>query len=571
MTRAAVGVCIALALQAQPPRDTPPPGSKATAGTASIEGVVLSDEAQPKKLRRALVALSGPALQGVRIEITDDQGHFRFAGLRAAQYGLAASKEPYASRFYGSSRAVSSGRGGPTGPLNLSVSDGETRSVTMRLPRGAVIAGSVTDSDGQPVPGTLVVAMADRFESATGVRRLRAMDIATTDDRGLYRIFGLPGGQYVVYVQASIAYDPQAVKRATSDSRTLVPASIYYPSTPDGDRATRITVAGGEERAGIDIQVQYVPTATVKGFVSGGAGPPGGTVTLSRPNDPQAASVFIGNAPIAPDGQFIFANVAPGRYQVRTQSVSSTAPSGSGERTWMWGTADVVVDGDDVTNVGIQLMPTFTISGRVVFEGSTLAPPLASASLPSALFASMPSGVPAPAIQLLDGGKFSISGLTPGVYRPTTIGAPLRGLQTSIGPWWLKSMVVDGRELLDAPLDLQHGSENGVVTFSDRASEVTGSVKDAADASVTRGYVVIFSADRAHWFVNSRRVVAAAPDARGRYSIRNLPPGQYRAAPALDLELGEWFDPDVLQSLLATAVTVTISGNEAQSLDLILR
>jgi hypothetical protein len=157
--------------------------------------------------------------------------------------------------------------------------------------------------------------------------------------------------------------------------------------------------------------------------------------------------------------------------------------------------------------------------------------------LPASIFASTPTGVAPPAMQLLDGGKFSISGLTPGAYRPNTIGGPPRGLQTPIGPWWLKSIAVDGRELLDAPLELRQGSENGLVTFSDQASEVTGSVKDGSGTPVARGFVVIFSADRAHWFVNSRRVVAVAPDAHGRYSIRNLPPGDYRAAVALDLVL----------------------------------
>src|SRR5207302_2744154 len=105
----------------------------------------------------------------------------------------------------------------------------------------------------------------------------------------------------------------------------------------------------------------------------------------------------------------------------------------------------------------------------------------------------------------------------------------------------------------------------------DRASEVVGSVKDAAGAPVTRGDVVIFSADRAHWFVSSRRVVAVAPAAGGRYSIRNLPPGEYRAAIALDLEQGEWFDPDVLQSLVPNAIPLTITGVETKTLDLVLR
>jgi hypothetical protein len=40
---------------------------------------------------------------------------------------------------------------------------------------------------------------------------------------------------------------------------------------------------------------------------------------------------------------------------------------------------------------------------------------------------------------------------------------------------------------------------------------------------------------------------------------------------AVDLEPGEWFDPDILQGLIATASPVTISGNEAKTVDLILR
>jgi carboxypeptidase family protein len=564
------GVCLALALQAQPPRDVRPPASSAPAGTASIEGTVLSDEAQPRKLRRALVALSGPALQGVRMEITDDEGRFRFTGLKAAQYALAAAKEPYATRFYGSSRPVSSGRGGPMGPLNLAIRDAETRSITMRLPRGAVITGSVTDTEGQPIPGTIVVVMADRFVPATGVRGLNATDVSTTDDKGNYRLFGLPAGQYIVYAQVSSGFNPQDVRRTTTESRSLLAANTYYPSTPDGALATRIAIAAGEERIGIDIQVQYVPTATIKGFVSGVSAAPGSVVRLMRSNDAMATAAVVGAAPIGPDGQFTLTNVAPGRYEVRAVT-SSPSPGGSGGRTWIWGSTDVAVDGEDVSNVAIQLMPTFAISGRIVFEGSTPALRLDAMSLPASILSSVPSSVPPPSMQLLDDGKFSITGLVPGVYRPSTIGGPLLGLQVPIGPWWLKSVVIDGREVLDAPLDLQHGSDGAVVTFTDRTSEVAGWVKDAGGAPVRRGYVVVYGADRAHWFVNSRRVVGVAPDISGRYSIRNLPPGEYRAAIALDLEQGEWFDPDVLDALLPSAVSFTISGIEAKSVDLILR
>ncbi len=570
MRGAFAAACCALIVQAQQPaRDTRP--AAATPASATIDGMVVTDEEQPKPLRRAIVTLSGGDVSGGRTAITDDNGRFQFDGLGAGQFGLAAIKEGYVPRAFGSSREVPRGRGAPQVPATLVLHAGEVRTITMRLPRGAVITGSVTDGGGQPVPGAIVIAFADRFEAATGARRLRLTEGATTDDRGEYRIFGLPAGQYLVYAQVTTAFDAKVVKRTTSDTRSVVTANTYYPSTPDGARATRITVAAGEERAGIDIQAQYVQTAGVEGVVSGGNGSPNGVVTLLRSNEPMSASLLAGISSIGSDGQFTFSGVAPGRYELRTQSASTASPSGgSAERTWMWGSTDVVVDGEDVTNVGIQLMPTFTISGRIVFEGSTPPPPLGAMPLPASIASTMANRTP-PALQLLEGGKFMMSGLTPGVYRPAAIGSPLRGLQVSIGPWWLKSIALDGRELLDAPLELRQASENALVTFSDRASEVTGSVKDASGAPVARGNVVIFSADRAHWFVNSRRVVAVAPGQNGRYSIRNLPPGEYRAAVAMDLEQGEWFDPDVLQRLLPDAFPFTIAGAEAKTLDLILR
>ena len=61
------------------------------------------------------------------------------------------------------------------------------------------------------------------------------------------------------------------------------------------------------------------------------------------------------------------------------------------------------------------------------------------------------------------------------------------------------------------------------------------------------------------------------PDADGRYSIRNLPPGDYRIAVAIDLDPGEWFDPAVLERLLPAATPLTIAGLERETLDLAIR
>ena len=131
--------------------------------------------------------------------------------------------------------------------------------------------------------------------------------------------------------------------------------------------------------------------------------------------------------------------------------------------------------------------------------------------------------------------------------------------------------MVNGRDMLDAPLDLREGTDAAVATFSDQASEVSGTVKDAGGTAAADTVVVIFTTDRAGWFFNSRRVVGLRADRDGRYTIRNLPPGDYRIVAATDLEQGEWFDPSVLERLLAAAAPLTIGGTERMTRDLVVR
>jgi protocatechuate 3,4-dioxygenase beta subunit len=550
---------------------------------ASLDGTVVSDEEQPKPLRRALVTLSrrgltdvegGRSSTGGRTVITDDQGRFHFGDLVAGQYGLTASKEAFVQRSFGSSRPAPTGRS--NAPPALSLRAGELRTITIRLPRGAVISGTVTDADGQPVGGIPITALADQFDPATGGRRLRPTGLtagAATDDRGEYRIYGLPAGTYVIVAQPASRFgvDGPVLSRSASESRRVVPAPTYYPSTQDAAAASRIPIIAGEKRDGVDLQVQYVPTATITGVVAADDTAPlvNVRVALMRANEPLTASALISATNAGADGQFTFHGLAPGRYTVRIQS---WGPGGS-DPTLRWGATDVAVDGEDVANVSIQLLPTVSVSGKVVFDGSSAprTPGAFRASLP--LVPAMPTGLPGqiPSLQFFDDGRFTISGIVPGNYLMGPPGFAARGLRTPIGAWWVKSIVLEGRELLDAPLDISHDSRDAVVTLTDQPSGVAGAVKNTSGDPVVGALVVVFSADRTFWFVDSRRVVGVYADAQGRYTIRNLPPGEYRAIVAQDLETGEWYDPDALQRLLPAAVPFTIAGVEAKTVDLVIR
>jgi hypothetical protein len=127
------------------------------------------------------------------------------------------------------------------------------------------------------------------------------------------------------------------------------------------------------------------------------------------------------------------------------------------------------------------------------------------------------------------------------------------------------------RDILDAPLDLRASSDEATATFTDRASEVSGAAVDPQGTPLGDGFVVAFSTDRTGWFYNSRRIAGVRPDRDGRYTIRNLPPGEYRIAATRDLEQGEWFDAAALDRLVAVSTSLIVSGTETQTLDLTIK
>jgi len=269
------------------------------------------------------------------------------------------------------------------------------------------------------------------------------------------------------------------------------------------------------------------------------------------------------------DGRFTFARIPPGTFIITARGFPNTAREGAmPAQTQLWGETSVVVSGDDITGIALELRPALTISGRLMFEGSE-APPLGSIPLRVPLNAVSVSSNSLPALPsvLVSGSTFSITGVAPGTYAFNSVP---RGIRAPIGRWWLKSIVVNGRELLDGELDLRQSTDEWVITFSDRASELSGMVRTADGTPAADGYVVVFAAQKSAWFHGSRRVAAIRPSADGHYVVRNLPAGDYLIAATTDLEHNEWFDPEALQGLTAAASKLTLEANETRTQDVIV-
>jgi hypothetical protein len=591
-------LCSAAAL-AQQPRDgqRPPP----RVGTAVVSGVVVSADAPVRPLRRVRVTLANPGFPFDLAAITDDQGRFTIERVPAGRYTVSAAKEGYLTTAHG---AVRPGRPGRL----VAIADGEQREVWLTLQRGGVLAGMIVDNQGQPVPGAQVTALRFGFHGLVGDRVLASSGTAQSNDLGEYRLFGLAPGEYVVSAGVGSAQvgslqmvSPAEIRQALSEIATTQPAAfarvpgmpkpapplpratlppargaiyapVFYPGTTSSVDAWRVTLAPGEERGGLDIQLQVAATASVSGTVFG-QGPGGTQVTITTANvrgDAMTGDRFTRSLPVGNTGEFIFTDVPPGTYEVSARSlVIDLRDKGYSGGAAAFATTTVSVDGEDVTGVGLALQPGFAISGRLVFDG---AHPPDPALLP-ALRASVPlqaagggRGHISP-LQFLEDGRFIAHAIIPGAYRPSPT---LQGIRTPIGGWWLQSILLGGRELLDAPIELTGPSNDAVVTLSDRASALSGTVTDAAGIPLADHHVIIFSANPAHWFPLSRRIAAIGLPGTGRYAVRNLPPGDYFLLVDDDVEPGEWFDPGYLGRAAGRAGRVQLGRHQEVIRDIVV-
>ncbi len=291
-----------LSLAPQSPTQTPTPAPTPTTGTASIAGTVVNDEERAVPVRRAVVTVAGPGLVPSRSAITDDDGRFTIERLPAGRFTISVSRASFITSIYGAKRP-----GKPGTAVVVAVGQRVT-GLTVKLWRGAVIAGVVRTEDGQPAEGLTVRVIAAHQTPEPSIFTLDS-NSAKTNDAGEFRIFGLMPGSYLVSVTPPVlrGMSPTAMSEADMDAalnalRTRSPAptagrplsatpaaprpftyaAIYVPGTANMSQATPITVVPGQVVDNVDLQLQRVPTASIGGIVTrpDGSGASGAQVQL---------------------------------------------------------------------------------------------------------------------------------------------------------------------------------------------------------------------------------------------------------------------------------------------------
>jgi len=596
----------------------------AASGTSTIAGQVVTDETAARPVRRAIVTISGD-LPSNRSAVTDEDGRFAFNNLPAGRFTVSARKVAFIDANYGATRP-----GRPGTPLSLSA--GQQATITIRMARGAVVAGLVADRDGRPVPGAQVTAERARASAASNP----TVGTVTTDDRGRYRIFGLLPGEYVIAAKptvsgmgavgarspadmdallANLARRP-ASSNASGQSATSSPApearvpssvafpAIYFPGTPLLAEAQPVTVAAGEERDGIDVHLIPVAAANLEGTVSGVQNIDAVQISIIRAGQTGVSSFDFNPAltarPTAADSRFKYANVTPGRYTIMARADRNAAPGAStggrvgiagggsgagptsssgGANDFVYAVAEVDVRGEDIAGISLALQPGSVMSGRVVFDETPEAIDVTKARISV--------GSAAPGSFMMQSGN-TIIGNSFSSVPPASMGADgtftianippgtflLRGSLPADAPtgWWPRSAILDGRDLLDGQLEFRPGvNVSGVVlTFSHKHSEIAGALRTAAGRAASDYFIVAFPSDASLWGKAPRRVVNVRPASDGTFTIRDLPAGNYQIAALDDLDPADLADPHFLEQVMPASIRLALADGEQKKQDLVI-
>jgi hypothetical protein len=522
-----------------PPQEAPKAGR--------IEGKVIHN-ATGAAIRRVTVTLrpvtggaSGGSINfgfgpppGGSSATSDDEGKFVFASVEPGRYRLSAHRPGFLRLEYGSKRP-----GSPGTAIDLA-SGQEIKNLDFKLIPQGVIEGKVVDEEGEPMYRVFVNVMRYRFYR--GRRQLQGMQGQPTNDRGEFRIAELPPGQY--YVSANFGGPPPEARIPGDSKPEEAYVQTFFPGVLEQSAATPIEVGPGAEITGLSFPMRKSPVFRIRGKA---AGLPSGNervqITL-RSRDLNQGMFFGGGVSRKPDGTFEIANVRPGSYYVAAMAMDRMGMTTLGR-------ASVDVTNADVNDVLLTAMPALQMRGSVRVEGGQ------AVTYGNMQVMLMPAdGFGGPPGRVKEDGTFVFESVSRDKYRIWAFGLPDGS--------YLKSVRAGGQDITQSGLDLS-AAETGPeleVILSMKPAAVEGAV-DREKPETPPGIVMLVP-DPFH-----EELPAVPPlrmpqsvDQNGRFTIKSVPPGNYRIYAFEDFDMQEGIDPEMLKRLESKSERISVGEGE---------
>ena len=548
-----IAFALLLSASSQQVAPAPPPAAQqrdpaaVAKGTAVIRGRVLTSDGRP--LRRVQVLLRG-AGSNERIVGTGLEGEYEITELPAGRFTLIARRGGYLQSDYGQRRY-----GEPGNPVDVAA--GATlEGIDFTMDRAGVISGRLTDETGEPVANASMWAMQSQFYR--GKRQVVPVSAGhvTSDDTGLYRLTGLPPGDYVV-----VAYLRETWVSDGRDKQLLAYAPSYFPGTALIAEAARVKLAAGQEAAAIDFSLVPGRAATVSGTVTASDGTPlaGAMVMIEQEIMGPGGGTFsgVGGAQSNPDGTWRISSVPPGTYALR-------ASGNRGDRGSESASMPLIVTGDDIRGLVLQADAGGTIAGRVIAEGEPALP-----SGPMTVYAQTAT-FERNSLRVSPGQGDGRVGTDGTFIRRADSGATVVRATLPSG-WFLKRVLLGDRDVTDVPQRVRAGEQLAPLTvvITRSLARVSGRVLDPEGAPAER-IVILFPAAPDRWTEAANSVRTTRSDRSGQFRIDNVRPGDYLVAAVDHIVLSAVYDPEGLTALRERAMKLAV-GDAPTSLDLVVR
>lgn len=427
----------------------------------------------------------------------------------------------------------------------------------------AFVSGQVTDADGNPVESASVSLVQPIYSRGRWGFFSSGAFVTRTDADGRYEIAAPPGRYYL-------------------QLRDFEGPNLYYPDEVDLARAVQLTVGRGTVMPEMNFVRRDDAALRIRFAFPLPEAPPEladiAALTLSARrlhSDP----LQIETGTISPKlerldgGPYQTAPLPPGEYDLLLRyrrELIEAMPEVEWSRLDPILRRVVVLEDEDV-DLGL-LFPDAraSISGRVIVDGDEAAS-FAMESLPEFQFTPLPSGagmtfVPDVAVD----GRFVVDSVFPGHYRFSY--NALRPQRNWLPDgWYVRAITSGGQNVLKDGLNVTAGASLPLdIHISSGSARVSGAVRLANDDS-GGGSLVLLIPPAVTWGP-ATGIRSAVADARGRYEIDDVPPGEYRIL-ALDLAgLGTtilfWEDPNFLREYAFRGAATTIEPRESVTMDL---
>jgi hypothetical protein len=322
-------------------------------------------------------------------EQTGLDGSYTIANVPPGDYYLSPTVPGYVSSLAAAQAAAPPGATGKklyAGVPVVHVEVNRTARGDVTLDRGAAVFGTVAFDDGAPAGREVVtlekVESAKSEDSAGVVVGDMAMmfagggtNTAFADDRGRYRLAGIPPGDYTVTVtmQTAAAFSMRNGQMDASGMFQSSPILVYSPGTLHKKEATKVTLGAGEEKGDVNITVNLTGMHSVSGSIGSAVDHHAlnaGKVALTDTTDKD----FKRTASVDSTGAFTVSYVPPGTYTLEVSGGADTEPakkkataafvsfaSAHTLKSYDSASQQLIVDATDVTDVHVELKESKTV------------------------------------------------------------------------------------------------------------------------------------------------------------------------------------------------------------------